>query len=752
MSHWQLTIQASQGRVETSLVCRDSRKTLGTFSDEAPRDRIAELTQEIHRTLAFQSQRDGTEYDVEDLQLAGERLGRLLVGETLLQRIKQQRPESLLIDTQCEVRGIPVEMLVIGDEFLGRITAVGRGHESRSEMVTPHSGRQVKPLIHATLLADATFELLYAQYEAGDIRWLWERRPDVLQLAKPSPLTPQTSFLTIDDALRTFAAADWLHVCGHATKSDDQAGVRGWLFRDGLLTSATLRDAGLRRVPRFVFANACGSAEQPSAPDAPLTVLEQLTQQGCEYFLGACVPIRDADSRSFVTAFYQAVLAGRSIGEAVRLGRLKLIEELQETNLLWASYVLHGDPRSVLVPDGEAQSRERENLSRDRDMFLSRDRQGAVVGPGHSPLPHGRGSENSQPLPGNCAQCGRPIFTAHGIGQRLQIDGQAQVHCRHCVRSSRHIPCAVSQGNADGTWNVPATQTQSTDPGEPEGVSPRPIARSQGLTPNGITLTAAEACRREEHFLGKWQHAVERLTEYRDSASGQTYSVTLAATPISLSGAAVGRQVDQDQTLPRLGSQKLTWQAPKRFLGRAALPAGLPQVSLHTLGRAACYRATGQDQGPLGVAEIQCVLRQLPSASATAPQVVCLASLTGWDQSAQDFVRGTSADAYFDANRSLVLLDLTDDSRYIRDNDLRVLSLETLFDFEDDHHKVARIVQHIESKLPLEMSLAASSLAQELSESERIIVLAMQQAAQRFELRMDNLTSFGWVLSQPAAK
>lgn len=741
MSHWQLTIRTRQGRVETSLVCRDSGKTLGTFTDDAPRDPIAELSQEIHRTLAFQHQRDGTTYDIEDLQLAGERLGQLLIGEALLQRIGQQRPVSLLIDTQCEVRGIPVEMLVVGGEFLGRLTAVGRIQRSSSEMLAPRSARPTKPLIHATLLADATFELLYAQYEAGDVRWLWERRPDVLELAKQSLLTPQTSFLTIEDALRTLAAADWLHVCGHAVMNDDQAGVRGWLFRDGLLSAATLQAAGLRRVPRFVFANACGSAELPSDPDAPLTVLEQLAQQGCEHFLGACVPIRDADSRSFVTAFYQALLAGRSIGDALRLGRLKLIEELQETNLLWASYVLHGDPRSVLVPTTWTSSRSRETSVASRDSIpKSHDfGYGATNHPGQ-PAAY-------EPLPVHCANCGRSIFTAHGIGQRLQIDGQTQVHCRQCVRTGTTIRSVSSAPEL-----TVAELVRVRTVGDPIRILANSATDVGAARTTVVALTAAEACRREEHFLGKWQHAVERFAEYRDSASGQTHAVTLAATPISLSGAAVGRQIDQDQTLPRLGSQKLTWQAPKRFLGRAPLPAGLPQVSLHMLGRAACYRATGQDQGPLGVAEMQCVLQQIPSASATAPQVVCLASLTGWDQAAQDFVRGTAADAYFDANRSLVLLDLTDDSRHTRANDLRVLPLETLFDFEDDHHKVTRIVQHIESKLPLEMSLAARSLSQELSESERIVVLAMHQAAQRFELRMDNLDSFGWVLSQPAAK
>ena len=701
MSHWQLAIQARLGRVETSLTCRGSGEVLGQFSGDAPADRIRNLSEDIHRSLERQRHRqEGMIADVESLKDKGSQLGQMLVGESLLQRIEHASPESLLIDARCETRGIPVELFVVGDEFLGRRTAVGRAYGTGSSRV------EFEPGIRARLIGDPTFELLYAQYEACDVSRLWAEHPGLLQHTLDSPTVPQTSFVTIADALQIMADADWLHVCGHAVKpTDDQAAARGWKLRGGLLLSATMQDAGLRRAPRFVFANACGSAEFPTDAHAPLTVFEHLAQHGCEHFLGTSVPISDQGSLGFVTTFYRAVLAGRSIGEAVRLGRLKLIEDLQEANLLWAIYVLHGDPRSVLVPTTPALT------LKDLDMPHSF----AQL----KPATH-------KPPAFVCVSCGADIFTTHGIGRRQQIDGQTHVQCRRCARKET--------ANDAGSERQPVLSD----------IRPAASVLPLMARPDVVDTEAAETGRRVEHFLGKWQHAVERFAEYRDSISGQTHAVTLTTTPISLAGAA------GDLALPRLSSQKLSWHARKRFFGRAALPTGLPEVSLHLLGRAARDQSAGVEQGALSVSAIRFVLRSLSSATASVPQVVCLASLTGWDQAARDFVRETTADSYFDPNRSLVLLDLSDDSQHARENDLRIIPLPSLFDFEDDHHKVARVVQIIERRLPLETSLAASSLAQESAESERIVVLAMQQAAQRFELKLDDVAPFGWVLSQSA--
>ena len=48
------------------------------------------------------------------------------------------------------------------------------------------------------------------------------------------------------------------------------------------------------------------------------------------------------------------------------------------------------------------------------------------------------------------------------------------------LEGSRHIPCAVSLRNADGTWNVPATLTLAKREGEVKALGTADIL-SQGL-------------------------------------------------------------------------------------------------------------------------------------------------------------------------------------------------------------------------------------------------------------------------------
>ena len=66
---------------------------------------------------------------------------------------------------------------------------------------------------------------------------------------------------------------------------------------------------------------------------------------GC---IGALWPIFDDPAALFAVDFYNEVLKGTMIGEAMRRARKKSREQYPE-NMTWAAFVLYGDPTSSLV-------------------------------------------------------------------------------------------------------------------------------------------------------------------------------------------------------------------------------------------------------------------------------------------------------------------------------------------------------------------------------------------------------------------
>jgi CHAT domain-containing protein len=62
-------------------------------------------------------------------------------------------------------------------------------------------------------------------------------------------------------------------------------------------------------------------------------------------------PVLDAEAADFAIAFYNAVLEGHLLGEAMRLARVKAAEASPD-DPSWASFVLYGDPTFSLDTPG----------------------------------------------------------------------------------------------------------------------------------------------------------------------------------------------------------------------------------------------------------------------------------------------------------------------------------------------------------------------------------------------------------------
>ena len=105
-----------------------------------------------------------------------------------------------------------------------------------------------------------------------------------------------------------------------------------------------------------MFLNACQSARTNNepAPDGPFHLqkpaagLASSIIYGGAGCIGALWPIFDDPAALFAVDFYNEVLKGTMIGEAMRRARRKSREQYPE-NMTWAAFVLYGDPTSSLV-------------------------------------------------------------------------------------------------------------------------------------------------------------------------------------------------------------------------------------------------------------------------------------------------------------------------------------------------------------------------------------------------------------------
>ena len=86
-------------------------------------------------------------------------------------------------------------------------------------------------------------------------------------------------------------------------------------------------------------------------------MLEAWLGGGVRHVLGPLFDLPDRLGRLFADAFYAALLSGETIGESVRLARLRLVDRVGAGSTPWGAYVLYGEPDlAYFEPDAEHAS------------------------------------------------------------------------------------------------------------------------------------------------------------------------------------------------------------------------------------------------------------------------------------------------------------------------------------------------------------------------------------------------------------
>ena len=278
-----------------------------------------------------------------------QQLGQLLYDELFPARTKENlnrtESRSLILGIDDQLVAIPWELIFDGREFLCQRFSMGRVVSTRQEIIG--SQRQCGMPLKALLMADPQGNLPSAYSEGMKLRDLFDEHEDMIEASLASSNIAREYFR---QHLRQY---DLLHYAGHAFYNQEDPAKSGFLLSDGCLTAADIIAlAGRKPFPSLVFSNACGSGQTEEwqireGYQNVFGLANAFLKSGVRHYLGTFWDIQDEPGQLFAVTFYERLLEGQPIGEAIRQARRELIAKFGPENIIWTSYMLYGDPTTV---------------------------------------------------------------------------------------------------------------------------------------------------------------------------------------------------------------------------------------------------------------------------------------------------------------------------------------------------------------------------------------------------------------------
>jgi len=258
--------------------------------------------------------------------------------------LRKTAAEYLTLKTDDKLVQIPWELLHDGQDFLCQRFNMGRVVKTR-QAIRGVSTRLLSGPLNMLILADPKGDLKGAYAEGIQIRDYADLNREFINASlRSSNITPEF----IKQKIRNF---DFVHFAGHADYDVQNVGHSGWRLTSGNFKAIDItKMAGTGSMPALIFSNACQSARteewklSANFEDEVFGLANSFLLAGVKHYVGTFWEILDEPSSFFALSFYKYLLSGMTIGWALRESRLALIREYGEETIVWASYVLYGDP------------------------------------------------------------------------------------------------------------------------------------------------------------------------------------------------------------------------------------------------------------------------------------------------------------------------------------------------------------------------------------------------------------------------
>lgn len=286
-----------------------------------------------------------------------------LFSPGIKEKLKHTDADYLRLSLDDRLIHIPWELLFDGDRFLCQRFCMGR-LVSTGQKLPGMRYRKLRPPLEMLVLADPEKNLKGAYVEGTTIRDFMDRNPSLVRSALHSG---NITVESIREKLRNF---DVIHFAGHVDYSRREQKNSGWRLSNGLLRAEEIvKMAGSANMPSLVFSNACQSARTKEwklandFQDEICSLANAFLLGGVRHYMGTFWEIPDKPSVYFSLTFYRNLIHGMPIGMAIREARHELIQEFGEETIVWASYLLYGDPVTPYVGQSETGEKPQSNIS-----------------------------------------------------------------------------------------------------------------------------------------------------------------------------------------------------------------------------------------------------------------------------------------------------------------------------------------------------------------------------------------------------
>jgi len=290
------------------------------------------------------------------LQELGEKLYQQLLGD-VGPNVIQIRSENMFLKLDDDLLNIPWELCYEGKNiknFLGLKYNIGRQVVVSPKFLgSSYQTRSLEYPLRILLLADPTETLPGALKECEEIH---KELSKIVGINENLELK-SGSEITLNGLLKDFDRYDIVHFAGHAyfnKKEPDQSGWEINRAKKEYLTAAVMAE---HAAPPIVFANACESGIEVTGEELRtyqsqiVGIASGFLMGGIKNYIGTFTYVNDKTSIDLAVEFYKKLVTGETVGSSLRHARNYVFEKYPN-NILWASYMLYGDPEFKLPEIG----------------------------------------------------------------------------------------------------------------------------------------------------------------------------------------------------------------------------------------------------------------------------------------------------------------------------------------------------------------------------------------------------------------
>ncbi len=281
---------------------------------------------------------------LKSLQKIGRLLWNHLFSRSIKEKLKNSASCALTLSLDEELIYIPWELVFDGAEFLCLKFSLGRLVCSKGDS-TLLQYRDLSDSLRMLILANPGNDLKSAYTEGLNIKNQFSHKTKKVQVDFKS------THIDKDYVKKNVCDYDIVHFAGHCEFDRKEDRESGWVLSDGIFkVEDILRMGQGSSLPALVFSNACHSAQvRPALIDSEYQrvnygMASAFLFAGVRHYIGAIRKIEDNASLVFAREFYAKLISGASVGESLRLSKLKLVKEYGLSGLHWVNYLLYGDP------------------------------------------------------------------------------------------------------------------------------------------------------------------------------------------------------------------------------------------------------------------------------------------------------------------------------------------------------------------------------------------------------------------------